>query len=59
MAILGKETIEDVNVNESGLNPDPAEAIRPATDSEENKPEEPKNEQDEPEEGPKPPRTVK
>jgi hypothetical protein len=33
MAIVGKETIDDVEVNEEGaLNPDPAEAIKPATD---------------------------
>lgn len=34
MALVGKETIDDVEVNETDLNPDPADAIKPAEDAE-------------------------
>ena len=32
MAIVGKETIDDVEIDEDQLNPDPADAMKPAED---------------------------
>lgn len=66
MAILGKETLDDVDANdennengdqEGTLNPDPSQAIAPATDAE-NKPEGEGEDGSKEDEAPKPPRTV-